>query len=232
MTQGGIFGWLGEKLISGFLVRAASSDPTIQVGQLAIRGSLEHLEPVFRRTVTPKRVARDVKRKLAEKMVTRVLEIAAAPDQRLANRKYLLGCVWEFAGYAVLVLNPPPQDDVTGLRGHPGISGELGAFLRPLIAEDQKLRSRLEVSLHYCPVKNLGNSIGYRRVQLRNRRPREKMPSGSRSFQKPPPKRPAAMCREAPPAGAVCARSQPAHRPKRRSRFASSRRSPTCHRTV
>src|SRR5208283_3498555 len=85
---------------------------------------------------------------------------------------------------------------------------------------------------HYCPVKNLGNSIGYRRVQLRNRRPREKMPSGSRSFQKPPPKRPAAMCREAPPAGAVCARSQPAHRPKRRSRFASSRRSPTCHRTV
>src|SRR5271165_1872942 len=68
---------------------------------------------------------------------------------------------------------------------------------------------------HYCPVKNLGNSIGYRLVQLRNSRPRERMPSGSRSFQKPPPKRPAAMCREAPPAGAVCARSQPAHRPKR-----------------
>ena len=41
------------------------------------------------------------------------------------------------------------------------------------------------------------------------------MPSGSRSFQKPPPKRPAAMCREAPPARAVCARLQPAHRPKR-----------------
>src|SRR5208283_378113 len=68
---------------------------------------------------------------------------------------------------------------------------------------------------HYCPVKNLGNSIGYRLVQLRNSRPRERMPSGSRFFQKPPPKRPAAMCREAPPARAVCARLQPAHRPKR-----------------
>src|SRR5208337_5502626 len=68
---------------------------------------------------------------------------------------------------------------------------------------------------HYCPVKNLGNSIGYRLVQLRNSRPRERMPPGSRSFQKPPPKRPAAMCREAPPARAVCARLQPAHRPKR-----------------
>src|SRR5208282_1846916 len=74
---------------------------------------------------------------------------------------------------------------------------------------------RFMIVPHYCPVKNLGNSIGYRLVQLRNSRPRERMPSGSRSFQKPPPKRPAAMCREAPPAGAVCARSQPAHRPKR-----------------
>src|SRR5271166_2300625 len=46
---------------------------------------------------------------------------------------------------------------------------------------DERKRTPDDTSLqvrrhHYCPVKNLGNSIGYRRVQLRNRRPRERMP--------------------------------------------------------
>src|SRR5271166_5615322 len=52
---------------------------------------------------------------------------------------------------------------------------------------------------HYCPVKIRTNSIGYCLVRLRICRRRERTQSGSPSFRMLSLKRPAAMCREAPP---------------------------------
>lgn len=75
----------------------------------------------------------------AEKMMEEVTKVATSPDPRMANKK-LASLIIEFAQFQVLVIDPPPADDPTGLRGQPGITGELKAHLFDLAQKDERLR--------------------------------------------------------------------------------------------
>jgi hypothetical protein len=85
---------------------------------------------------------------------------------------------------------------------------------------------------HYCPVKSQIDSISYFLCRPRNCRASAGMQSIPGFFRILPPKRPASMCGVTPRCSAASARWQPKHTPTPRSRFASSRRSPTFHRTA
>ena len=79
-------------------------------------------------------------KRIAEKMREEVIKVATSPDARMANRERLVSCVMELAQFQVLIIDPPPAEDPTGLRGQPGITGELKAHLLELAQKDKKLR--------------------------------------------------------------------------------------------
>ena len=54
-----------------------------------------------------------------------------------------------FALYQVLVIPPPPADDKSGLRGLPGITGELKTHITKLAHDNMSLRSDLHASPHF-----------------------------------------------------------------------------------
>ncbi|MCX5635399.1 MAG: hypothetical protein NTW55_06155, partial [Planctomycetota bacterium] len=76
----------------------------------------------------------------AEKMMKEVIEIATSINPMMANREMLTNYIIEYARLEVLIINPPPAEDETGLRGQPGITGELKAHLFELAQKDKTLR--------------------------------------------------------------------------------------------
>ena len=79
-------------------------------------------------------------KRVAEEMIDEVAKVVTSPDPRMANRERLTSCVMELAQFQVLVIDPPPTEDPTGLRGQPGITGELKAHLLELAQKDKGLR--------------------------------------------------------------------------------------------
>lgn len=75
-----------------------------------------------------------------EEMIGEVTKVATNSDPRMANRERLVSCVMELAQFQVLIIDPPPAEDPTGLRGQPGITGELKAHLLELAQKDNSLR--------------------------------------------------------------------------------------------
>ncbi len=75
-----------------------------------------------------------------EKMMEEVAKVATSSDPRMANRERLVSCVIELAQFQVLIIDPLPAEDPTGLRGQPGITGELKAHLQVLVEKDKGLR--------------------------------------------------------------------------------------------
>lgn len=58
-------------------------------------------------------------------------------------REKLAATMLRFASFQVLVIPPHPEDDTSGLRGQPGITGDLKAHLVELAEENAELRSEL-----------------------------------------------------------------------------------------
>jgi hypothetical protein len=75
-------------------------------------------------------------REEAERMMEEVIAIATSPDPRMENRKKLNNWVLEYSRFQVLVIDPPPAEDPNGLRGQPGITGELRPRLLELAQTD------------------------------------------------------------------------------------------------
>lgn len=72
-----------------------------------------------------------------------VVEIATSPNPRMANRERLINCVLEAARFNVLTFDPPPGEDMTGIRGQVGISGELEAHITQIAKMDKNIRTFL-----------------------------------------------------------------------------------------
>jgi hypothetical protein len=73
-------------------------------------------------------------------MIQEIIKVAVSPDPRMANRKKLADSVVEMAQFQVLVIDPPPAEDQTGLRGQVGITGELKGRLLDLYRIDGGLQ--------------------------------------------------------------------------------------------
>jgi len=79
----------------------------------------------------------------AAQMMGEITKVDGSADPRMAIRKNLANCVFKYAQFQVLIIDLPPTVDATGLRGKPGISGELKSHLMELAEKDKGLREYL-----------------------------------------------------------------------------------------
>jgi len=69
--------------------------------------------------------------------------ICNATDPVSSCREKLAAAMLKMASYQVLIIPPPPEDDPSGLRSQPGITGELKAHLVRLSEKNGNLRSEI-----------------------------------------------------------------------------------------
>lgn len=124
--------WRGRRAI-----RALQATP---IGAAAVAG--------IRRTIGDtsqglgRHASKKFKTELAQRLLQDALEVLSSSEQVLANREKLAAFTVIMAKYQVLVLPPAgdPEPETTGLRGLPGITGELRAHLAALAGKDDELR--------------------------------------------------------------------------------------------
>ncbi len=105
-----------------------------------LRAAVIRASAVFDGLPLKKHLSEDTKSKLAHTLFQRIEAISVSPDPIAACRTELCGSVLEFAKYQVLVLPPPPEADPTGLRGQPGVTGELKAHLVEVAHKNKDVR--------------------------------------------------------------------------------------------
>jgi hypothetical protein len=126
-----------DRVKSNLAIRQLRKLPAVATGRVLIEQAWTNKHEVIK-DFTPEFVRRQ-----AEKMMEEVVKIAVSADPRMANRTALADCVCEFARFQVLVIDPPPADDQTGLRGQLGITGELKPRLYELYQADKSLQEFL-----------------------------------------------------------------------------------------
>lgn len=78
--------------------------------------------------------------RIGGQLVDEGLAIAQSENPAMENRKRLCDAVLEAARLQVLIMPPPPEEDVTGMRGKLGVSGELKARMIEIVQADKDLR--------------------------------------------------------------------------------------------
>jgi hypothetical protein len=80
---------------------------------------------------------------LGRQLFLDINEICNSTNPVLACRDKLATTMLRFARYQVLVIPPPPEEDPSGLRGQPGISGQLKERLLQIVQKNDELRSEM-----------------------------------------------------------------------------------------
>lgn len=88
-------------------------------------------------------VGDDARGVLARNLYLVINEICNSFDPVMAWREKLAAKMIEFASYQVLVIPPPPENDPSGLRSQPGISGGLKEHLGRIAEANSHLRSEI-----------------------------------------------------------------------------------------
>jgi hypothetical protein len=88
-------------------------------------------------------IAESERQEMARELFLEINRICNAKDPQATCRESLAETMLRFARYQVLVIPPPPEEDASGLRGQPGISGELHGHLLELARRAENLRTDL-----------------------------------------------------------------------------------------
>lgn len=99
--------------------RKGRENPALEAGRLLIQKNwMENHQAI-------KDFPRKFVQEHAELWMDDVAKVASSSNPLVMNREALAICVLELAEVQVLVIDPPPAPDRSGLRGQPGITGEL-----------------------------------------------------------------------------------------------------------
>jgi hypothetical protein len=129
----GLRSWIAEGLATKAAISAFRNNPVVQAAVI-------HSSTVFDSLPLKNHLTEDTKSHLANTLFQRIQAICLSPDQIAACRTEFCGSVIEVVNYQVLVLPPPPEADPTGLRGQPGITGELKAHLVEVAQKNKEVR--------------------------------------------------------------------------------------------
>ena len=82
------------------------------------------------------------KEELAGDIMKEVTDVVFAENRVMANREKLSAAVLMMAKYQVLVLpaENEPEQEITGLRGKPGITGQLKSHIKKIAEKDQDIK--------------------------------------------------------------------------------------------
>jgi len=88
-------------------------------------------------------ITEEDRHELSRQLFLEIHRICSALDPVLACRDKLVKTMLKFASYQVLVIPPAPEEDPSGLRGQPGITGELKARLDQVVQRNEELRAEM-----------------------------------------------------------------------------------------
>ena len=88
-------------------------------------------------------ITEETRADLGRHLYLEINAICNAAEPVLACRDKLATTMLKFASYQVLVIPPVPEEDSSGLRGQPGITGQLKEQLMQLVQKNNALRSEL-----------------------------------------------------------------------------------------
>lgn len=128
--------WLKKLFGGATAIDANRSNPALES---AVRKSAETYEQTPLRDLITEAERSD----LARELFLEINRICNSTDPNAACRESLAATMLRFAQYQVLVIPPAPEEDPTGLRGQPGISGGLKEHLVELAASAENLRTDL-----------------------------------------------------------------------------------------
>ena len=131
-----MFGWLKNRLSGSSAIDNARKNPVLQA---SVMKSAEIYERIQLRDF----IDNERREELARELYREIHHICNAQEPVVECRERLAEAMLEFSQYQVLVIPPLPEEDVSGLRGQPGISGELRAHIVELCARSENLRTDL-----------------------------------------------------------------------------------------
>ncbi|MBZ5515488.1 MAG: hypothetical protein LAN62_11755 [Acidobacteriia bacterium] len=132
-----MLGRLVNNLRARLAIRTLDKNPVYRAAVKAIRETLADDSKGL-----GKCASQMFKEELAERLIREAGEVVMARDSIMANREKLASYVLEMAAYQVLILASPmeEEEDVTGLRGRPGITGELKPHLQEIAEKDKDIK--------------------------------------------------------------------------------------------
>ena len=137
-----MFGWLGKLFGARSAAESKQRDPNVKA---IVKASSEaYADTPLNRlldSASAERIARD--------LYLEINGICNAAEPVSALREKLAAGMLRFSLYQVLVLKPEPEDDKSGLRGMPGITGELAPYIERLVPRNIALREDVHASPHY-----------------------------------------------------------------------------------
>ena len=131
-----VISWLKGLMGGRTAIEENRSNPVLQA---VVRKSAEIYEQIPLRDF----ITESEREALARELFLEINRICNATDANSVCRECLAATMLKFAEYQVLVIAPPPEDDPTGLRAQPGISGELKAHVVELSRRAENLRTDL-----------------------------------------------------------------------------------------
>jgi hypothetical protein len=129
-----MLGKLFDKWREQSQIRQILKNPIVQGGQLAVSQYWTNNTEVI------KDFSKELIETTAGKMMETVIGVASSQNPLMANREKLAGYVADCAQYQVLVIEPPPAEDVTGARGHYGVSGRLRERLVEIATKNKNVK--------------------------------------------------------------------------------------------
>lgn len=134
-----MFGWLGKL----FGVRTAVENSRRNPVLLA---AVAKSATIYSQIPLGEFIGEETRAEQARQLYLKINEICNSRDPLTTCRERLCVTMLELAMYQVLFIPPAPDDDVTGLRGEPGITGELKEHLFELSRVNDDLHALLSAS--------------------------------------------------------------------------------------
>lgn len=131
-----MFQWLKDALAFRQASKVLLSSEILQVGMLKSSTTFDSLP-------LKDSISEETKLSLSRSLLESLAMIEDAQDQVAACRELLCNAVISYANYQVIVMAPPPEEDPTGLRDQPGITGELKERRVELAEKNESLKEEL-----------------------------------------------------------------------------------------
>ena len=109
----------------------------------AVRAAVQESAQVYNRTPLRELIDEDRREVLARELWLEINHVCNMIDPVTSCRDELAKAMLSFSGYQVLLVPPEPDVDPSGLRGQPGVSGEMKAYLREICEKNDELRSAM-----------------------------------------------------------------------------------------
>ena len=131
-----MFGWFSRLFGERTAAQKGRDNPVVQ--KAANESAL-----VYNRTSLADLIDEDRRSRLARELYLEINRICNSTDPVTVCREEFVRTMLRFASYQVLVIPPDPEDDASGLRRQPGVSGDLKQHLVKACERNDDLRSTI-----------------------------------------------------------------------------------------